>query len=70
MYLGEAEQYYNSYLQATSEVPLVNNWDTQIYASSLLLWQLTGNKTYRSDLEVHWHCILGFRCKPQASASF
>ena len=59
VYLDEAEQYYNSYLQATSEVPVVNNWDTQIYASSLLLWQLTGNKTYRSDLEVRTGAYTG-----------
>lgn len=30
----------------------MNNWDNQFYATSLLLWQLTGNTTYEDKVEV------------------
>ena len=51
-YLTEAEDYYKDYIaQSNSTVP-VNNWDNQIYAASLLLWQLTGSSAYNKKLEV------------------
>lgn len=51
-YLTEAEDYYKDFVVGSSSAVPVNNWNNQMYAASLLLWQLTGNETYRNDLEV------------------
>ena len=51
-YLIDAESYYNSFMDGNSSIAAVNNWDNQFYATSLLLWQLTGNSTYGDNLEV------------------
>lgn len=57
-YLTEAEDYYKDFVAASNIAPVpVNNWDNQIYAASLLLWQLTGNETYRNDLQVGTHSL-------------
>ena len=37
----------------------MNNWDNQFYATSLLLWQLTGNTTYEDKVEVR-HVAFSF----------
>ena len=50
--MTEAEDYYKDYVAAVSGAVPVNNWDNQMYAASLLLWQLTGNNTYENDIEV------------------
>lgn len=51
-YLIDAESYYSSVMDGNSNIAAVNNWDNQFYATSLLLWQLTGNSTYEDSLEV------------------
>lgn len=51
-YLIDAESYYNSFMDGNSSIAMVNNWDNQFYATSLLLWQLTGNSTYEDNLQV------------------
>lgn len=53
-YLIDAESYYNSFADGASSITAVNNWDNQYYATSLLLWQLTGNSTYEHALEVRY----------------
>lgn len=50
--MTEAEDYYKDYMAEASSAAPVNNWDNQIYATGLLLWQLTGNNTYENDMEV------------------
>ena len=39
-------------MDGNGSIAVVNNWDNQLYATSLLLWQLTGNSTYEDNLEV------------------
>ena len=39
-------------MDGNGSIAVVNNWDNQFYATSLLLWQLTGNSTYEDNLEV------------------
>ncbi len=51
-YLIEAVDYYNEFINGASSIAAVNNWDNQFYATSLLLWQLTGNTTYEDKVEV------------------
>ena len=51
-YIIDAESYYNSFMDGESSIAAVNNWDNQFYATSLLLWQLTGKSTYKDNLEV------------------
>lgn len=51
-YLIDAVDYYNEFINGASSIAAVNNWDNQFYATSLLLWQLTGNTTYEDKVEV------------------
>ena len=51
-YLIDAESYYSSFVDGNSNIVAVNNWDNQFYATSLLLWRLTGNSVYEDKLEV------------------
>ena len=39
-------------MDGNGSIAAVNNWDEQFYATSLLLWQLTGKSTYEDNLEV------------------
>lgn len=48
----DADSYYTSFLDSSSSIAAVNNWDNQFYATSLLLWQLTGNSKYENQLKV------------------
>ncbi|KAL0033640.1 hypothetical protein WJX79_009306 [Trebouxia sp. C0005] len=50
-YLTDAVDYYNEFINGASSIAAVNNWDNQFYATSLLLWQLTGNTTYEDKVE-------------------
>ena len=51
-YLNDAESYYARFMEGNSSIAAVNNWDNQFYATSLLLWQLTGKSVYEDQLEV------------------
>lgn len=51
-YLNDAESYYAKFMDGNSSIAAVNNWDNQFYATSLLLWQLTGKSMYEDELEV------------------
>ncbi|KAL3162306.1 hypothetical protein ABBQ32_009993 [Trebouxia sp. C0010 RCD-2024] len=51
-YLMDADSYYTSFLDSSSSIAAVNNWDNQFYATSLLLWQLTGNSKYENQLKL------------------